>query len=129
LVDELKKLTPLINISTHTANSTDEAYEETIKALSQPIKPDTLFCMSDEILTGVIMAINKLKLSIPQDIAVLAISNGFIPKLCNPSITYIETSGAVLGKKAMHTFFEVLEKKINKKQDVINSKLIEGGSI
>jgi LacI family transcriptional regulator len=85
--------------------------------------------MSDEILTGVIMGINQLGLKMPQDIAVLAISNGFIPKLTNPEITYIETSGAVLGKKAMQTFTEIIEKGISKKLDVITSKLIEGGSI
>lgn len=129
LIDELKKLTPLINIATITANSTEEAFEATVAALQQKNRPDTLFCMSDEILTGVIMAINKSKLVIPKDIAILAISNGFIPKLCNPPITYIETSGAVLGKKAMHTFFEVLETGNKKKLDVISSKLIEGGSI
>jgi DNA-binding LacI/PurR family transcriptional regulator len=75
------------------------------------------------------MAINQLTLKMPQDIAVLAISNGFIPKLTNPEITYIETSGAVLGKRAMQTFTEIIEKGISKKLDVINSKLIEGGSI
>ena len=84
----------------------------------------TVFCMSDEILTGVIMAINQMGLKMPQDIAVLAISNGFIPKLTNPEITYIETSGAVLGKRAMQTFTEIIEKGISKKLDVINSKLI-----
>jgi LacI family transcriptional regulator len=85
--------------------------------------------MSDEILTGTIMAINKKGLKIPRDIGVLAVSNGFIPKICNPEITYIETSGAILGKKAMKTFTEVLEKGITKKMDVIESKLVEGGSI
>jgi DNA-binding LacI/PurR family transcriptional regulator len=85
--------------------------------------------MSDEILTGVIMAINQMKLNMPDDISVLAISNGFIPKLTSPAITYIETSGSVLGVKAMQTFFEVLEKGITKKTELITSRLIEGGSI
>jgi DNA-binding LacI/PurR family transcriptional regulator len=75
------------------------------------------------------MAINQKGVKIPSEIAVLAVSNGFIPKICNPVITYIETSGTILGKKAMKTFMEVLEKGITKKLDVIESKLIEGGSI
>jgi DNA-binding LacI/PurR family transcriptional regulator len=75
------------------------------------------------------MGINQLGLTMPKEISVLAISNGFIPKLTNPEITYIETSGTVLGKKAMQTFSEIIEKGISKKLDVINSKLVEGGSI
>ncbi len=129
LVDELKKLSPFVEIATATANNTEEAMQATLDALSNKSKPDLIFCMSDEILTGTIMAINKKGLKIPKDIGVLAVSNGFIPKICNPEITYIETSGAVLGKKAMKTFMEVLEKGITKKMDVIESKLVEGGSI
>lgn len=129
LVDELKKLSPFIEISTATANSTEEAMQATLVVLDNHSKPDLIFCMSDEILTGTIMAINQKGVKIPSEIAVLAVSNGFIPKICNPVITYIETSGTILGKKAMKTFMEVLEKGITKKLDVIESKLIEGGSI
>ncbi len=128
-VNELKKLSPLIEIATSTANNTEEAKTIAMDALQSSKKIDTIFCMSDEILTGVIMAINQLHISMPDDIAVLAISNGFIPKLTNPSISYIETSGAVLGEKAMETFLEVLEKGITKKTDLITSTLIQGGSI
>ncbi len=128
-VNELKKLSPLIEIATSTATSTKEAKSLALEALQSPKKIDTIFCMSDEILTGVIMAINQLHLSMPDQIAVLAISNGFIPKLTNPSITYIETSGAMLGEKSMETLFEVLDKGISKKTELITSKLIQGGSI
>jgi LacI family transcriptional regulator len=128
-VNELKKLSPLIEIATSTATSTEEAKSLALEALQSPKKIDTIFCMSDEILTGVIMAINQLHLSMPDQIAVLAISNGFIPKLTNPSITYIETSGAMLGEKSMETLFEVLDKGISKKTELITSKLIQGGSI
>ena len=128
-VNELKKLSPLIEISTATANDSEEAKALALEVLKSKKKIDTIFCMSDEILTGVIMAINQMKLNMPDDISVLAISNGFIPKLTSPAITYIETSGSVLGVKAMQTFFEVLEKGITKKTELITSRLIEGGSI
>ncbi|MEY2587059.1 MAG: hypothetical protein RLY11_908 [Bacteroidota bacterium] len=128
-VNELKKLSPLIEISTATATNTEEAKNLALEMLVHPKKIDTIFCMSDEILTGVIMAINQLKLSMPKDISVIAISNGFIPKLTSPAITYIETSGAVLGKKAMETFLEVLDKGITRKTELIPSLLVEGGSI
>ena len=68
-VNELKKLSPLIEIATSTANSTEEAKSLVLEALQSPKKIDTIFCMSDEILTGVIMAINQLHLSMPDEIA------------------------------------------------------------
>jgi LacI family transcriptional regulator len=129
LVDELKKLSPFVEIATATANNAEEAMHASIEIFNSKSKPDLIFCMSDEILTGVIMAVHKKGLKIPKDVGVLAVSNGFIPKLCNPEITYIETSGTILGKRAMKTFMDVLEKGITKKMDVIESKLVEGGSI
>ena len=128
-MDELKKLSPFVEIATATANNAEEAMHASIEVFNSKSKPDLIFCMSDEILTGVIMAVHKKGLKIPKDVGVLAVSNGFIPKLCNPEITYIETSGTILGKRAMKTFMDVLEKGITKKMDVIESKLVEGGSI
>lgn len=128
-IDELKKLSPLIDITTLTANNSEQALQATITALKKEKMPDTIFCMSDEILTGVVMAIHQLNLLIPTDISVLAISNGFIPKLLKPEITYIETSGSTLGKKAMETMTEVFEKGIQKKMEILPCKLIEGKSL
>ena len=61
------------------ANNTLEAELFTTEAIKQ--HADSIFCMSDEILVGVMKAIQKAHLKIPNDIAVIAISNGFIPKL------------------------------------------------
>jgi LacI family transcriptional regulator len=129
LVDELKTLSPFIEINTVTVNNSEEARSATTEMLNSYQRAEVIFCMSDEILTGVIMAINRSGLSIPDDIGILTISNGFIPKLVHPEITYIETSGAHLGKRAMKTFIEVLEKGITKKNDIIEGKLIKGGSL
>lgn len=61
---------------------------------------DAVFCMSDEILTGVMKAVQEKKLSVPERLGVIAISTGFFPKLYHPEITYVETSGYKLGKLA-----------------------------
>ena len=61
--------------------------------------------MSDEILTGVMKAVQKQNIKIPDELGVIAISNGFIPKLYYPEITYAETSGYKLGKLAYSCFY------------------------
>ncbi|MBL0146987.1 MAG: LacI family DNA-binding transcriptional regulator [Chitinophagaceae bacterium] len=65
--------------------------------------------MNDEILTGVMKAIQKKRLKLMEDVSVITISNGEIPKLYFPEITYVETSGFKLGKLAFPACYHVLE--------------------
>jgi LacI family transcriptional regulator len=108
-------------------NNSEEAATETSKALKD--RPDTIFCMSDEILTGSMKAVQKAGLSVPGDIAVIAISNGFIPRLYFPEITYVETSGYKLGKLAFSSMMACLAGSTFLQELTIESSLVEGGSI
>ena len=102
---------------------------QTLSALKKKDRPDTVFCMSDEILTGSIKAIQQQNLSIPKDISLLAISNGFIPSLFNPEITYVETSGAKLGKKAFESMLDRTLHDAAPTEVIIPARLVEGGSL
>jgi LacI family transcriptional regulator len=92
-------------------------------------KPDHIFCMSDEILIGVMKATYDLNLKIPQDVSILAISNGFIPGLFNPSINYVETSGYKLGKLAMKRMSDHLNGQSTSEVIIQPSTLVEGSSM
>jgi LacI family transcriptional regulator len=116
-----------IRTEVHHVNNTEEAREATTIALAQ--KPDTVFCMSDEILTGAMKAILQAGLKVPGDIAVIAISNGFIPKLYHPDVTYVETSGYKLGKLAFATMMENIAGDMAPKELTVESVLVSGGSI
>ncbi len=116
-----------IKLDIQHANSADEAEAITLSALSE--NPDTVFCMSDEILSGVMKAIQKAGLKIPGDIAVIAISNGLIPKLFYPEITYVETSGYKLGKLAFSSMMACIAGSTFIQELTTESILVEGGSI
>lgn len=92
-------------------------------------KPDTVFCMTDEILTGAMRAIQKARLKIPDDIAIIAISNGFLPTLYYPTITYVETSGQKLGKLAFESMQATLSGSTFIQDRTIDAILVRGGSI
>lgn len=92
-------------------------------------KPDTIFCMSDEILLGVMKAIQKTKMLVPKDISVIAISNGFIPTLYYPEITYVETSGYKLGKLAFSSMMACIAGSTFIQELTIESMLMDGGSL
>lgn len=109
------------------AGSAFEAENLATKYLQED--PDAVFCMSDEILTGVMIAIQKKGLKIPKDISVIAISNGFIPKLYYPQITYVETSGYKLGKLAFSSMLAHLGGNAVMQELTAEAFLVEGGSI
>ncbi len=100
-----------------------------LQHLQKKNKIDTIFCMSDEILIGAMKAIQELNLSIPKDVSVIAISNGFIPTLFHPQITYVETSGYQLGKLAFTQMMACLSGSDAVLELTLDSKLLNGGSL
>lgn len=118
------------NLAEVNAVSSKEAEQETTAALKSKNKPEVIFCMSDEVLTGVMKSIQKLKLSIPEDVAVISISNdSFIPTLYEPEITYIETSGYELGKLAFKRMLDYMGGKTFIQEVLLPPKLMEGRSL
>jgi LacI family transcriptional regulator len=120
---------PGVKIDIKYCSSSTEAKQLAALAISRSGKPDHIFCMSDEILIGAMKTLKHSSLRIPEDISVLAISNGFIPELYTPEISYIETSGYELGKLAMKRMLENMEGKTPPKAIMLPSRLVEGNSL
>ncbi len=110
-------------------NNFTEAKNMTTEYFSKKISPDAVFCMSDEILIGVMKSLQDLKIPIPEKAAVVALSDGFWPQLYSPEITYIETSGYKLGKLAFTRMMNCMEGKTKPVEMFINSPVIKGGSL
>jgi LacI family transcriptional regulator len=106
-----------------------ESKRATLEALNDKQRPDVIFCMGDLILIGVMYAIHKLKLRVPEDIAVIGISNGLIPTMYDPKITYVETSGFKLGKLAFAQMLTRLREGGSPSEATVESILVEGGSL
>lgn len=112
--------------------SVAESKRVALEAFKEKQRPDTIFCMGDMILIGVMYAVHKLKLRVPEDIAIIGISNGLIPTMYDPKITYVETSGYKLGKLAFAKMLSSLrvDPSDTAPQTVfLESTLIEGGSL
>ncbi len=106
-----------------------ESKRVTLEALKGKNRPDTIFCMGDLILMGVMHAVHKLKLKVPDDISIIGISNGLIPTLYDPKVTYVETSGFKLGKLAFAQMLSCLRNDTTAEEVILSSMLIEGGSL
>jgi len=92
-------------------------------------KLDAVFCMSDEILTGVMKVVQKLKINMPEELGVIAISDGYIPKLYWPDIAYAETSGFKLGKLAFSRMMTCMAGHSYKQEISIDTVLIPSNSL
>ena len=112
------------------AYSAEEALELVKKSFARQIKPEIIFSMTDEIFAGIMKAVQILKLEIPNDIKIITISNdGFIPKLFEPEITYVETSGYELGKLTFKRMKDYLNGKTFIQEVLLPAKLIPGKSL
>lgn len=125
----LQKEYPSADITTGFASSSDEARELVKQHYLKQKKFDAVFCMSDEILTGVMKTIQELALQIPKDISVIAISNGFFPQLYHPEISYVETSGYKLGKLAFARMMACINGSTGVEEIILESFFVQGGSL
>jgi LacI family transcriptional regulator len=110
------------------AHSSDDARTISHKMLNKHL-PDIIFCMSDEVLIGVLKTIQEKGLRYPDNIALLTISNGTIPKLFHPQITYIETSGEKMGRLSFSHMLNCINGNSDPKELLVDAVLVEGGSL
>ena len=101
----------------HFVSSTFEAWACVEKAYTT-FKPDGIFAMSDEIIAGVIPALKKLKVAIPDECSVIGISDGFLPKILDPEVSYLHHDGLNLGKMAAHHIIQKITSKEGKRPHV-----------
>jgi LacI family transcriptional regulator len=120
---------PETNIIIEHPEVVEESEKVTLRYLQSSNKPDVVFCMGDLILMGAMSAIHQLNLKVPDDVSVISISNGFIPTLYNPKITHVETSGYKLGKLAFEQMFRRLKNEPVRERMIVESHLVQGGSI
>jgi LacI family transcriptional regulator len=78
---------------------------------------DGIFAMSDEVIAGIIPALNKLNIKIPENCAIIGFSDGFLPRILTPQVTYLHHDGLALGKLAASHLIQ----KINKKNGLQSS--------
>jgi len=90
-----------------------------------------IFSMSDEILANVYFHVMKFGKSIPDDISLIAISDGTYPHLTFPKVTYIRDSGKKMGKKACDLLLKLIksDEEIEIKHLELSTKLVESNSV
>lgn len=123
------RLAPDTLIDIYYPESIEGAEELVLQLLRQGIKYDVIFGMGDLILIGTMRAIHEMNIEVPKEISIISISNGLIPTMYKPKITYVETSGHKLGKLAFAQMQSCLEQQSIAEEIFLDAILVEGGSI
>ncbi|MCC6459886.1 MAG: LacI family DNA-binding transcriptional regulator [Saprospiraceae bacterium] len=113
------------------ANDAAEAQECVQQLLRAPLPPDGLFAMSDEIITGALPALLDSGRKIPDDCAVVCMSDGLLPHFLRPQVTFLRHDGFALGQLAAERLCamiksgEHLQADYQGRQIVLEAQLIE----
>ncbi len=89
--------------------------------LSLKKRPDAIFAITDSAAIGAIKALNKFKVSIPDEIAVVGFSNSASSTIISPSLSTVDQPGNKIGRTAVKYLIDEIE---NPKEDLI-TKTIE----
>lgn len=100
------------------------AYKEVEKVLQGPNRPDAFFTMSDALLVGTMMALQHYQVKIPEEMAIISISHGDMPRFFNPRVTYLQHSGTRVGATAVNLLFKLIGKESIPKINFIGTRLV-----
>jgi len=79
--------------------------------LTMPNRPDAIFTASDRITTTTIGLLNKFKVKMPADIALLGFTNTRLADILNPALSALVQPGFDIGKAAMEMLITLIESK------------------
>lgn len=105
--------------------------EITIGKLLEDSAIDAVFAVNELFAVTIIKTAHKIGLKVPNDLAVIAFTDGIISKYSTPSITTVSQSGKKMGTKAAKMLIKRLESEEeeegeeNYRTEVISTHLIE----
>lgn len=89
--------------------------------LSIKNRPDAIFAITDSAAIGVIQALKKFNIKIPEEIAVVGFSNNINATIIEPTLTTVDQPGEMLGKTAVKYLIEEIESET----EIVMHKTIE----
>lgn len=112
------------------AENSQSAKEQVFPLLKKTGQKAALFAMSDEVMVGAVQAAGRAGCRIPEDLAVVCISDGFAPEFYNPPITHLFHSGYEVGLTASKLLFQlILGEQQTPMRIQVHCPLVELGSV
>ncbi|MES2178186.1 MAG: LacI family DNA-binding transcriptional regulator [Gemmatimonadota bacterium] len=107
-----------------------ELEEKLDKAFAEHPDLTAIFTMTDELLVHTHHLVSRRGLRIPEDVSLLAISDGQAPSFLHPNVTHLRHSGIEVGERTAHILIGMIEHNSDAMMDVrIRTTLVELGSV
>ena len=106
-----------------------DGYDSMDALLKEGKIPDAIFAVNDPVAIGAFQRIGEAKLRIPEDVAIIGISNNKITSLVNPQLTTINQPSFEMGRKAAEILINIIKDgTAEPKTLVLDTELIIRGS-
>ncbi|MFT3825364.1 MAG: substrate-binding domain-containing protein [Chitinophagaceae bacterium] len=102
--------------------SEEEGYKFTNDLLRMKQRPDAFFTVNDETAIGVITALRKHKISIPDEVGVVGYCNSKTGMYMQPSLTSVEQYGNDIGSRSAEILADMIMGKAG--EDVMSKQII-----
>ena len=122
--------TPLAETQILRVTIIDELEEQLENAFRAHPDITAIFTMTDELLVHTHHLLSRRGTRIPEDVSLLAISDGQAPSFLHPNVTHLRHSGVELGERTAHILIGMIEHNSDAMMDVrIRTTLVELGSV
>ncbi len=100
--------TPVYHLGdTNVESIVASATELTLEILSSPARPKAILAGNDFIALGVLEAARRLKISIPEDLAVIGVDNTFFSRISFPPLSTIDLRTEDVGRMAAELYLRI----------------------
>ena len=99
------------------SDSSYQAEKDARTLMEKPIPPDGIFAMTDEIIIGSLPAIVRSGKKVPEECAIICISDGFLPYCLYPKVTFLHHDGYQVGRLAAEKMLQLIEIGQNSSED------------
>ena len=89
-------------------DSREKAIEKVPQIIDE-LHPDAFFAINDETASGVLYAVKRKGLSVPEDIQVCGFGDGSVARVSDPSLTTVEQNGYAMGVEACKMLLNRIE--------------------
>lgn len=72
-------------------------------------RPDAIFAITDSAAIGVIKTLNKFKIKVPEEIAVVGFSNSISSTIIDPPLSTVDQPGEKIGRTAVNYLIDEIE--------------------
>ncbi len=95
----------------HVCDTRHEAIVLTEKLMQLDNKPDAFFAINDGTASGILYAIKKMGLHVPNDVSICGFGDGIIATTSDPLLTTVQQNGYQMGVEACNMLLKRIEEK------------------